>query len=159
MVPVSRLRAEGSDVRVRKFALSPGNNLAMFAGGGVERTDEILKSAPEDDPAILRAADDAQAPDLEGLSCRWEPLAASRGTMIALMVQPIAADRAAEVLRQTLAQLSHILDGGIAGFAPASDRTLRFRWPSASVGINSRRFLTGLHSRVFYVNLRETVVR
>ncbi len=137
-VPVSRLRAEGHDVRVRKFALSPGNNLAMFAGGGVERADEILKSAPEDDPAILRAVDDAQAPDLEGLSCRWEPLAASRGQMIALMVQPIAADRATEVLRQTLAQLSHILQGGIAGFAPASDQTLRFRWPPRGLALEAR---------------------
>jgi hypothetical protein len=137
-VPVSRLRAEGHDVRVRKFALSPGNNLAMFAGGGVERADEILKSAPPDDPAILRAADDADAPDLEGLSCRWEPLAASRGTMIALMIQPVASGRAAEVLRRTLAELSHILEGGIAGFAPASDRTLRFRWPPRGLALEAR---------------------
>ncbi len=137
-VPVSRLRAEGHDVRVRKFALSPGNNLAMFAGGGVERADEILKTAPENDPAILRAVDDAQAPDLEGLSCRWEPLAASRGQMIALMVQPIAADWATEVFRRTLAQLSHILQGGIAGFAPASDRTLRFRWPPRGLALEAR---------------------
>jgi hypothetical protein len=137
-VPVSRLRAEGHDVRVRKFALSPGNNLAMFAGGGVERADEILKSAPENDPAILRVVDDAEAPDLEGLSCRWEPLAASRGQMIALMVQPVGSDRAAEVFRQTLARLSHILQGGIAGFAPASDRTLRFRWPPRGLTLEAR---------------------
>ncbi len=137
-VPVSRLRGEGHDVRVRKFALSPGNNLAMFAGGGVERADEILKQAPEDDPAILRPVDDPQAPDLEGLSCRWEPLAASRGTMIALMVQPIASGRAAEVLRQTLAQLSHILEGGIAGFAPVSDAALRFRWPPRGLALEAR---------------------
>ncbi len=137
-VPVSRLRAEGHDVRVRKFALSPGNNLAMFAGGGVERADEILKSAPENDPAILRVVDDAEAPDLEGLSCRWEPLAASRGQMIALMVQPVGSDRAAEVFRQTLARLSHILQGGIAGFAPASDRTLRFRWPPRGLALEAR---------------------
>ncbi|MFQ5565838.1 MAG: DUF3095 domain-containing protein [Paracoccaceae bacterium] len=137
-VPVSRLRAEGHDVRVRKFALSPGNNLAMFAGGGVERADEILKQASDDDPAILRAPGDREAPDLEGLSCRWEPLAASRGQMIALMVQPLASDGAAEVFRRTLAQLSHILGGGVAGFAPASDRTLRFRWPPRGLALEAR---------------------
>jgi hypothetical protein len=128
-VPVSRLRADGHDVRVRKYAMSPGNNLAMFAGGGVERADEILKRAPDSDPAILQPVVDQQAPDLEGLSCRWEPLEAARGQMIALMVQPVVAEQAAEVLRQTLAQLSQILQGGIADYAPVSDRTLRFRWP------------------------------
>jgi DUF3095 family protein len=137
-VPVSRLRAEGHDVRVRKYALSPGNNLAMFAGGGVERADEILKSAPPDDPSILRPSDDDAAPDLEGLSCRWEPLAASRGQMIALMVQPIAEDQASEVLRQTLTEFSKILQGGIAGFAPVSDRTLRFRWPPTGLKAEAR---------------------
>ena len=137
-VPVARLRAEGHDVRVRKFALSPGNNLAMFAGGGAERADAILKSAPDDDPAILEPIDDAQAPDLEGLSCRWEPLAAARGTMIALMVQPIAGGRASEVLRQTLAQLSNILPGGLSGFAPVSDATLRFRWPPRGLALEAR---------------------
>ena len=65
-------------------------------------------------------------------------MAASRGTMIALMVQPVAAGRAAEVLRQTLAELSHILEGGIAGFAPASDATLRFRWPPRGLVLEAR---------------------
>lgn len=128
-VPVSRLRAEGYDLSVRKYAMSPGNNLAMFAGGGVERADQILKLAPDGDPAILRSIDDQEAPDLEGLSCRWEPLAASRGQMIALMVQPIVPEQATQVFRQTLVQLSQILQGSIADHAPVSDRTLRFRWP------------------------------
>ncbi|HUS52677.1 MAG TPA: DUF3095 family protein [Thermohalobaculum sp.] len=137
-VPVSRLRAEGFDVRVRKYAMSPGNNLALFAGGGVERADQILKSAPDSDPAILRAIDDPEAPDLEGLSCRWEPLAASRGQMIALMVQPVVPEQAAQVFRQTLAQLSEILQGGIADHAPVSDRTLRFRWPPKGLAQEAR---------------------
>ncbi len=137
-VPVSRLRAEGHDLRVRKYALSPGNNLAMFAGGGAEHADAILKSAPDDDSAILQPINDPEAPDLEGLSCRWEPLSASRGTMIALMVQPIDGDNASEVLRQSLVQLSNILQGGIAGFAPVSDSTLRFRWPPRGLALEAR---------------------
>lgn len=137
-VPVSRLRGEGHDVRVRKYALGPGNNLAMFAGGGIDRADEILKTAADRDPAILRGADDPMAPDLEGLSCRWEPLAAARGQMIALLVQPAVPDQAAEVLRQTLAQLSRILQGGVARYAPASDRTLRFRWPPRGLALEAR---------------------
>ena len=52
-IPVARLRADGADLRVRKFALSPGNNLAMFAGGGAELADGILKEAPLGEPAML----------------------------------------------------------------------------------------------------------
>jgi hypothetical protein len=137
-VPVARLRAEGFDVRVRKYSMNPGNNLAMFAGGGLERADEILKLAPDSDPAILRAIDDRQAPDLEGLSCRWEPLSAARGQMIALMVQPVVPEQAVEVFRSTLAQLSQILRGGIADYAPVSDRTLRFRWPPRGLASEAR---------------------
>jgi hypothetical protein len=137
-VPVARLRAEGHDLRVRKFTLGPGNNLAMFAGGGAEHADAILKSAPDSDSAILGPLDDPEAPDLEGLSCRWEPLAASRGQMIALMVQPAGPEDPAEVLRGSLAQISQILDGGLAGFAPASDRTLRFRWPPRGLALEAR---------------------
>lgn len=136
-VPVSRLRAEGVDVRVRKFTLSPGNNLAMFAGGGIERAEEILKSAPQDDPALL-APESAIAPELEGLSCRWEPLAASRGRMIALIVQPCDRQLAGEVFREVLAQLAGILGGAIANFAPANDRTLRFRWPPRGLRLEAR---------------------
>ena len=61
----------------------------MIAGTGLERVDAILKGGDAGgaaDPAILAPDPDGAAPDLEGLSCRWQPLAASRGRMIALMV-------------------------------------------------------------------------
>lgn len=137
-VPVSRLRAEGHDVRVRKYSLGPLNNLAMFAGGGVERADAIMKTATEGDTALLLPAADAGQPDLDGLSCRWEPLEAARGQMIALMVQPARGEGHAGVLRDTLAALGGILEGGIAAFAPVTDRTLRLRWPPRGLGLEAR---------------------
>ena len=140
-IPVARLRSEGHDVRVRKYVLGKGNDLAMFAGSGVERAEEILKTATPEDPALLSPDPGEGAPDLGGLSCRWEPLRAGRGRMIALMVQPL--DEAPQVLRATLVALSGILGGGIAGFAPVTDRSLRFRWPprglAAEIGPAARR--------------------
>lgn len=135
-VPVARLRAEGADLRVRKFALSPGNNLAMFTGGGAELADRILKQATADDRAILTPDADA-APDLDGLSCRWEPLEAARGQMIALMVQP-RGPATGDAFREILAGLAASLEGEIAGFAPASARTLRFRWPPRGLKMEAR---------------------
>ena len=51
--PVADLRAKGADVRVRKFELSTGNGLAMFAGGGVDLCDGLLKSAAAGAPYAL----------------------------------------------------------------------------------------------------------
>lgn len=136
-VPVARLRAEGHDVRVRKYDLGQANDLAMFAGSGVDRAEEILKHAPPGDPALLAPDRDA-APDLDGLSCRWEPLHAARGQMIALMVQPAPSAEAPQVLRATLAALAGILGSDIADFSPVTDRTLRFRWPPRGLAAEIR---------------------
>ena len=136
-VPVARLRANGWEVRVRKFALSPGNHLAMFAGGGVERAEALMKQAGAGDPAILSPDPDRAPPDLEGLSCRWEPLSAARGQMIALMVQPLG-DDAERGYREILSGLGRILRGGLAGYAPANEQTLRFRWPPRGLRLEAR---------------------
>jgi Protein of unknown function (DUF3095) len=125
-VPVARLRAEGHDVLVRRLRLNASNHLAMFAGTGLARVDEILKG-PADDPAVLRPRPDEPPPDLEGLTCRWEPLAASRGSMIALIVRPVGDDPAAGYAA-IVARLTALLRS-IPEHAPVSERTLRFRWP------------------------------
>ena len=69
-IPVADLRAQGTDVRVRKLELSPGNYLAMFTGGGVDLADSLLKSSPPGSPYLLEAQAGIGEPDLQGLSCR-----------------------------------------------------------------------------------------
>ncbi len=132
-VPVSRIRHEGSDLRVRRFALNGSNHLAMFAGGGIDHADTILKSPTGNDPDVLTADPDAAPPDLEGLSCRWEPLAATHGRMIALMVLPVGLEPAAAVYKDVLAHLSMVLDQDIPSHAPAKDRSLKLRWPQSGL--------------------------
>jgi hypothetical protein len=141
-VPVARLRAEGEEISVRRLRLNASNHLAMFAGGGVARVERILKGAATD-RAILRPRPDEPPPDLEGLTCRWRPLASSRGSMIALMVRPVdrafegkidgpadgqAGDEEAAGYAAIVERLTAILQS-IPAHAPASDRTLRLRWP------------------------------
>lgn len=130
-VPVSDLRQAGTDVAVRKYALSPGNHLAMFAGGGLERADELLKSKSPDNPYVLHTHDVAGTPDLTGLSCRWEPLRPKDGCMLTLMVQGRGASREAEslLLGETLFALSQIIGHDLRDSAPASDASMRFKWP------------------------------
>ncbi len=130
-VPVADLRAEGADVRIRRYALSPGNFLAMFAGGGLERADELLKAEASGNPYLLAELDVAGQPDLTGLSCRWEPLRPKGGCMLTLMVQGLAASGEGEslVLGETLFAISRILGHDLRDSAPANSSSMRFRWP------------------------------
>ena len=139
-VPVADLRAMGTDVLVRKYELSPGNFLAMFAGGGVERCDGLLKEAAPDSPYLLQSDGDPGAPDLEGLSCRWEPLAARNGCMMTLMVQGTDGDPAAErvLLAEVVASISEILGHQLRESAPASPQSMRFKWPPKGLKLEVR---------------------
>ncbi len=143
-IPVSRLRAEGYDVRVRRLQLNGDNHIAMFAGGGLSRVDRIMKTSPHD-PDVLSPAEDEAPPDLEGLTCRWAPLEAERGRMVALMARPVGADDEAGYAR-LLKGLSDIL-GDLPDHAPASDATLRFRWPPRGLWLEAR--LAGAGRRAF----------
>lgn len=87
LIPVSQLRQRGADVLVRKFELSPGNYLAMFAGDGLQLADSILKDTEAVRPFLTGVTSPAD-PDLTGFSCRWEPLPSRHGRMLSLMVRP-----------------------------------------------------------------------
>jgi hypothetical protein len=144
-VPVARLRAEGHDIGVRRLRLNGANHLAMVAGSGLARVDEILKGGDPEaggagDPAILAPDAGGEAPDLDGLSCRWEPLVAGRGRMIALMARPVRDDPAA--WRALLSGLTAILQS-IPEHAPASAEALRLRWPPRAALAEARAAARG----------------
>jgi hypothetical protein len=122
LVPVPELRRRGRAVLVAKYQLSPGNNLAMFAGGGLELAELLIKT----DPAFaLEARDDPEPPDLRGLSCRWEPYRSLRGHMLTLLVRPLEADALA-LQREILRALAGMVDDTAA---PVRAENMRFAWP------------------------------
>ena len=119
-VPVSMIRERGQDVSVRKFTLSPGNHLAILAGGGAELADDLVKDPAPDNPWLLRAETEREPPDLEGLSCRWQPLNSRDGQMMTLMVKGLDRDSEAEaaLLRRVLDNIVRILGHDLTNSAP-----------------------------------------
>ena len=138
-VRVSDLRKKGVDVTVRKYQLSKGNFLAMFAGGGLELADELLKHPQEPNPYHLQPDPNIGEPDLDGLSCRWEPLSAANGIMLTMMVKVYGKTKAQETKRlsQIMKQLETIVgqvkDSTTSSAAPAKKQTMKYRWPPASL--------------------------
>jgi hypothetical protein len=125
MVPVRELKRRGCAVLVAKYQLSPGNHLAMFAGGGIALADRLIK-----DGTGFRLEDHGQPgpPDLEGLSCRWQPYQSLHGQMLSLLVRTLDADDLA-LQRQIVAHLSEILHDGAEAARPVQPANTRFLWP------------------------------
>ncbi len=122
MVPLVELVRRGRRVLVARYQLSPGNHLAMFAGGGVELADRLIK---DEAGFALADAGEPGPPDLDGLSCRWEPYPSRRGRMLTLLARPLAAGSLA-LQREIVERLAEIVtDGDGAPAGPAARRALR----------------------------------
>lgn len=146
-IPVSALRSSGADIRVGKYRLSEGNDLAMFAGNGPALADEWLKSGEHSKNYALPTSGDNEYPDLQGLSCRWEPLKARNGIMLTTILLPSNTD-AAEKIHAVTDEIADILGDQISNFAPAHDATLKFRFPPSGLPLEiaagkgrSKRFI------------------
>jgi hypothetical protein len=123
-------RQAGPRVKVAKYRLSPGNELGVFSGGGMELAEQWIKAGDY----LLEENYPDNDPDLSGLSCRWEPLASQNGVMLSALMQARAADEAtnADLYRQLIAQIDAIIetdnDRRDAG-NPICDANMKFRWP------------------------------
>ncbi len=139
-IPVADLRAQGADVRVSKYELSTRNYLAMFAGGGVELCDSLLKSALPGSPYLLDAQSEVGEPNLQGLSCRWEPLIPRSGRMMTIMVQGTKSDSADEsgLLSDVVQKISDLLGHRLQESAPTSVHSMKFRWPPRGLELEAR---------------------
>ncbi|WP_284223934.1 DUF3095 family protein, partial [Brevundimonas denitrificans] len=87
MIPVTEIRKAGVSVKVLKYEIGEGLFLGMFSGGGLMEADRLLKQDHITNPyRIPDNRSPESPPDLEGLSCRWEPLQARNGRMVSLLV-------------------------------------------------------------------------
>jgi hypothetical protein len=124
LIAVQELWGRGRDVLVAKHQLSPGNCLAMFAGGGLELADQLIKGGD----FALDEQDGPEPPDLHGLSCRWEPYRSTRGHMVTLLVRPLTGDALA-LQRDVLRELAAILGDAARAACPIRPDNMRFVWP------------------------------
>lgn len=72
-----------------------------------------------------------QEPDLEGLSCRWEPLMTQRGVILSILVKVV--DEYDEDLthryREVLARLGEVFGADPNEYRPVKVENMVFRWP------------------------------
>ena len=139
-VSAAAVRVVGYDVAVMKVALGGENTLAMFAGGGLSTADYWLGIAQAGDPMLVETSEETARPDLEGLSCRWQPIAPEGGVVLSLIAR--SADPSPEGerghVRRVMAGLSDIIGKDVAVAQPVSEAGLGFKWPPAGLDLETR---------------------
>lgn len=113
LVPLSEIRASGHDVRIARFRASEDVAYAMFSGGGnswAEAQMKLGRFAVE--PAVAGAR-----PQLEGLSCRWNPIPSLHGEIVSIIAVPGARDDGA-LFRQLISDIVMLASGEERGGHP-----------------------------------------
>lgn len=130
-VPVRHVRERGRDVLVARLEVSPGNDLALFGGGGVELADELVKNPSTAAGYLIGESELTGLPDLTGLSCRWEPLRSRHGRILCLLISARANsfDKRQLIMARVMEQLTRILGQGFSQANPVQAESLRLRWP------------------------------
>ena len=82
LVPVTAVREQGLDIRVARFAPSPHVSYAMFSGGGLGWAETAMKRGE----FAVEPAPPGIAPDLSGLSCRFETVPSAQGVILSVLV-------------------------------------------------------------------------
>jgi len=132
IIPVKDIAAQGFEVNVLKYEISKDLYLAMFSGGGLMEADKLLKQDTPDNPYVIsETRAPIGPPDLEGLSCRWEPLNSRNGKMVSLLINvPLGSQSDKEgIYKKILDQLMSILGEETDDFRPTSNKNMHFRWP------------------------------
>jgi hypothetical protein len=90
LVPVAALRAKNLDAFVALRDFGNRNTFGLFLGDGIVAADSWVKH-----DAQWRIAPAAgELVGLEGLSCRWQPVASRNGTVLCVIADPVAAGSA-----------------------------------------------------------------
>ncbi len=133
MVPVEAIRAAGLDVRVARYAASPNVSYAMFAGGGLRWADGQIKAGRFQ---LGPATPDAR-PDLTGLSCNWEQVPTSLGTILTMILIPRG--RADEPrFAELVASLNALLADTTQARCPLPAGGPPLRWPPTGLDLLTR---------------------
>ena len=131
LVPVSEIHEQKLEVLVARLELSEGNNIALFRGGGIEYAEGLVKHPQSGKNFLLQDSSTLGPPNIEGLSCRWEPLTSRHGAMLCILVslRESTLEEQSITLNLVLDTVAQIVGGSLRHCSPVSEDNMHFRWP------------------------------
>ncbi len=114
VVPMSELKKKGLSLSVAKHEITEGRCIALIKGEGLSVAEKWIK-----DPAgkFEYKAVAHTAPDLSGLSCRWNPIPSKKGKILTLLIQ---SREGSGVYRDFLSVLAKLIPEGIDSSNPVN---------------------------------------
>jgi hypothetical protein len=126
LVPLKLLREQNYILKVAKYELSQGNYLAQFRGGALTRAEEMVKKNL-DGAIVLTPQDREMPPNLNGLSCRLDPLKSQKGLILSLICKSRDVENAETMLQDILNRLKFILGDDFKLASPVSLDRLKWK--------------------------------
>ena len=138
LVPVSRIRKDGFDVKVEAVRVSAAMINFAFTGGGVSHAEKLMKQGE----FRIEKAQPGARPDLTGLSCRWTPIKPEGRKIVSIIAEAGAGVTAAGFAKQArllLALLGMEGDGG----SPIPRKGPGVGWPVKGMELEARATRAG----------------
>lgn len=136
LVPVADLRKAGHDLLLGWYAVSDSALYAVFSGGGLDYAEQQMKAGNY----AIQSAAPGDVPNLDGLSCRWQPIPSEKGVILSLIVRPRgkADDRYTDFVHQLLALIADVRGGH-----PVPESGPGFTWPPEGLDHEARALRGG----------------
>ncbi len=124
LVPIEKIRAQGLDVNVARYAPSPHVSYAMFSGGGLAWAEAAMKRGE----FTVTPAPTGAHPDLTGLSCRFSEMPAERGLILSVLIVPASNGSAA--FRRLIEDIVTLVERSPGAGRPVPAAGPPLRWPT-----------------------------
>lgn len=123
VVPMSEVAEAKLPVEVAKFIVASTRTIALIRGGGLSWAESKIKTEPE--TYCLVPPDTEVLEELQGLSCRWQPLSSQKGSIVSLLVRSQKTE--SRIFNEILSQLDSILGGSVQSANPANLQAMKYK--------------------------------
>jgi hypothetical protein len=130
-VPISLLKSHGANLKIGKYELTPGNYTAQFRGNALTLAEDMIKKGKPEGATLLNDDPQMQAPNLNGLSCRLEPLYSKNGCVLSILIKPLTENP--KVLQEIMSQVKSILNDDFHSVSPVHAQSLKWNWLPKSI--------------------------
>jgi hypothetical protein len=122
MVPVKDIKNSKGVILVGKFAINPNKCIAFFRGGGFSLAEKLIK----DGDGSYHLKGDASSADLDGLSCRWQPIKSKRGKILSILIRNRETSDFSE-LKSIVEEMEKIFGGKIENANPVETKLMKYK--------------------------------
>jgi hypothetical protein len=153
VIAVKEIHENGFKINVAKYALDSGKSIAIFNGGGLTFAEEKIK---KDEKKYEAQVNLIKGVDLEGLSCRWNPIKSQRGKILSLLVEA-KGEKKDQIYTNVLLKLEEIFEGQLESANPVNFEETKYKtlW---QIFQDEKRYQDTIFSKSFIKRLFEIIL-